>query len=38
MLIADFGVFEPGINLVQPNTGKVWAVCHGAAACTKLRR
>jgi glucose/arabinose dehydrogenase len=38
MLIADFGVFEPGINLVQPNTGKVWAVCHGAAACKKLQR
>jgi len=33
MLVVDFGVFEPGINLMQPHTGKLWVVCHGAAAC-----
>jgi hypothetical protein len=36
MLIVDFGVFEPGLNLQQPGTGKLWVVCHGAAACKKL--
>jgi hypothetical protein len=29
MLIVDFGVFEPGLNLSQPGTGKVWVVGHG---------
>ncbi|ACL62919.1 glucose/sorbosone dehydrogenase-like protein [Methylobacterium nodulans] len=24
MFIVDFGVFEPGLNLAQPETGKVW--------------
>jgi len=38
MLVVDFGVFEPGLSLVQPNTGKLWVVCHGAAACKKLAR
>lgn len=38
MLIVDFGIFEPGLGLQQPNTGKVWMVCHGAAACKKLMR
>lgn len=36
MLIVDFGVFEPGLQLQQPGTGKVWAVCHGRAACNRL--
>jgi hypothetical protein len=26
MLIVDFGVYEPGLNLIQPGTGKVWLV------------
>jgi hypothetical protein len=29
MYIVDFGVFEPGLNLQQPGTGKVWVVSHG---------
>ncbi|HET8632983.1 MAG TPA: hypothetical protein VFL88_02480 [Gemmatimonadales bacterium] len=36
MLIVDFGVFEPGLQLQQPGTGKLWAVCHGRAGCNKL--
>lgn len=36
MLVVDFGVFEPGLGLQQENSGKLWAVCHGAAACRKL--
>ena len=32
MLIVDFGVFEPGLGLVQPGTGKVWLVSHGRGA------
>lgn len=38
MLIVDFGVFEPGLGIIQPGTGKLWAVCHGAAACGRLTR
>jgi glucose/arabinose dehydrogenase len=38
MLVVDFGVFEPGLGIVQQNSGKLWAVCHGAAACKKLGR
>ena len=38
MLIVDFGVFEPGLGIVQAGTGKLWAVCHGAAACKALAR
>jgi hypothetical protein len=26
MYIVDLGVFEPGVNLPQPGTGKVWIV------------
>jgi hypothetical protein len=26
MIIVDFGVFEPGLNLMQPGTGKLWVV------------
>jgi hypothetical protein len=26
MFIVDFGVYEPGLNLAQANTGKVWTV------------
>ena len=37
MLIADFGVFEPGLNLMQPGTGKVWMVCHGLGKCSLTR-
>jgi hypothetical protein len=38
MLVVDFGVFEPGLSIVQAGTGKLWVVCHGAAACQKLAR
>ena len=38
MLVADFGVFEPGLNLMQPGTGKVWVVCHGQSACMDLTK
>lgn len=31
MLIVDFGMFEPGLNISQPNTGKVWLVFHSTA-------
>jgi hypothetical protein len=31
MTIVDFGVFEPGLNRMQPGTGKVWLVAHGPA-------
>ncbi len=36
MFVVDFGVFEPGLNLIQPGTGKLWVVCHGEAACKRL--
>ncbi|HEX7021262.1 MAG TPA: hypothetical protein VF171_00285, partial [Trueperaceae bacterium] len=26
MLVVDFGVFEPGLKIMQPGTGKVWIV------------
>jgi hypothetical protein len=26
MFIVDFGVFEPGLGLAEPGTGKVWTV------------
>lgn len=29
MFIVDFGVYEPGLHLMQPGTGKVWIVSHG---------
>ena len=32
MLVVDFGIFEPGMGLAQPGTGKVWAVSRGASA------
>lgn len=32
MFIVDFGVFEPGLNLMQPRTGKVWVVTRGMPA------
>jgi hypothetical protein len=38
MLVADFGVFEPGLNLMQPGTGKVWVVCHGQSFCRNLAK
>lgn len=28
MFIVDFGVFEPGLNIQQNGTGKVWVVKH----------
>lgn len=31
MLIVDFGVFEPGLQLVRPGTGKIWVVTRGNA-------
>jgi len=36
MLVADFGVFEPGLNLMEPGSGKVWVVCHGESRCRNL--
>ncbi len=38
MLIVDFGVFEPGLDLQQPGTGKIWAVCSDRALCDRLPR
>ena len=32
MLVVDFGIFEPGMGLAEPGTGKVWAVSRGASA------
>lgn len=32
MFIVDFGVFEPGLQLQQPGTGKVWIVGPNRAA------
>jgi hypothetical protein len=29
MLVLDFGIYEPGLGLFQPGTGKVWIVSHG---------
>jgi len=29
MFIVDFGVLEPGLDLMQPGTGKVWVVTSG---------
>ena len=29
MFIVDFGVLEPGLDLMQPGTGKVWVVTPG---------
>jgi hypothetical protein len=26
MFIVDFGVLEPSLNLMMPNTGKIWRV------------
>src|SRR5690606_28223170 len=26
LLIVDFGIFEPGLGLQQPGTGKIWAL------------
>ena len=26
MLIVDFGIFEPGLKLEEPGTGKIWTV------------
>jgi hypothetical protein len=31
MFIVDFGVYEPGLGLAQPGTGKVWTVSAAAA-------
>ena len=38
MFIVDFGVFEPGLNLQQPGTGKVWIVSHGKAGIVHALR
>ena len=35
MLIADLGVLEPGINLFQSNTGKVWVVSNRQGTSTE---
>jgi len=32
MFIVDLGVFEPGLGMVQPGTGKIWVVSHGKGA------
>ena len=32
MFIVDFGVFEPGLDLMQPGTGKVWVATRGNPA------
>lgn len=31
MFVVDFGVFEPGLMIQEPNTGKLWLVSHGRA-------
>jgi glucose/arabinose dehydrogenase len=37
MLIVDFGVFEPGLGLQQPGTGKLWLVAHGRSPFSRSR-
>jgi hypothetical protein len=36
MLIVDFGVFEPGLNILQAGTGKVWLVSHGKSGIVQF--
>lgn len=38
MFIVDFGVFEPGLQLQQPGTGKIWLVAHGKSGLVHFRR
>lgn len=38
MFIVDFGVFEPGLQLQQPGTGKSWLVAHGKSGLVRFRR
>lgn len=38
MFIVDFGVFEPGLQLQQAGTGKVWLVAHGKSGLVHFLR
>lgn len=38
MFIVDFGVFEPGLMIQQPNSGKLWLVSHGMGNVARSRR
>ncbi len=38
MMVVDFGVFEPGLNKMQPGIGKVWLVAHGPEALDRFPR
>lgn len=37
MFIVDFGVFEPGLELAKPGTGKVWLVAADDEPINRLR-
>ncbi len=38
MFIADFGVFEPGLQFHQASTGKVWLVAHDKSGLVHFLR
>jgi hypothetical protein len=37
MLIVDFGMFEPGIGIMQANTGKVWVVFRSGSQTAAIK-